>query len=108
MNMEKMYFKTFLASLVFLIFLSGNVLGQVTWVGVAGGGDGSSWSDPLNWDTGAIPTISDAVTVVNTGTGNFGLNILTDAQAASLTMTNNSPFPFVSMTMIIGFSCESN
>lgn len=36
------------------------VLANVAW---DGGGDGTSWSDPLNWDSDVVPTIADDVTL---------------------------------------------
>ena len=37
-----------------------HLLAPVAW---DGGGDGSSWHDPLNWDTNSLPTIDDDVTI---------------------------------------------
>ncbi|MFK7822379.1 MAG: hypothetical protein AB8G99_27035, partial [Planctomycetaceae bacterium] len=38
------------------------LLAAVLW---DGGGDGSSWGDADNWDTNAVPTIGDDVTIAN-------------------------------------------
>lgn len=32
-----------------------------TWVGSSGGGDGTHWSDPNNWNPAAVPTSSDTI-----------------------------------------------
>ena len=40
--------------------------GQTTiWVGTAGGGDGFSWTDGDNWDSGLVPTFFDDVIIDN-------------------------------------------
>ena len=61
------------------------LLAAVSW---DGGGDGTSWTDPLNWDGDAVPTISDDVTIdvaadptVTVGAGNTD----EDVAAASVT-----------------------
>ncbi|MGD9723817.1 MAG: beta strand repeat-containing protein [Pirellulales bacterium] len=41
------------------------VLAAVSW---DGGGDGSNWSDPLNWSGNALPTSADDVTINVVGT----------------------------------------
>jgi plastocyanin len=35
------------------------------WAGTFGGGDGMSWSDPLNWLDGSVPTAADSVLLDN-------------------------------------------
>ena len=64
---------------------SRRLLAAVAW---DGGGDGGSWTDPLNWDGDAVPTISDDVTIdvaadptVTVGAGNTN----EDIAAASIT-----------------------
>ncbi|MBA7492830.1 hypothetical protein ES702_03383 [subsurface metagenome] len=37
------------------------------------GGDQSSWSDPLNWDTDMVPTINDKVHIIGTFTVNINI-----------------------------------
>ena len=37
-----------------------NLLATVGW---DGGGDGTSWHDPLNWDTDALPAVADDVVI---------------------------------------------
>src|SRR5438105_4054767 len=74
------------------------LLTAVTFVGK---GDGFSWSDPLNWSTGKVPTIQDDVTIgspnnaqgVDIGSGNQAANSITNygfidvIQGASLRVT---------------------
>jgi len=38
-------------------------MATVTWIGISGGGDGVSYPDPLNWDTGNVPTSMDVVII---------------------------------------------
>jgi len=39
--------------------------GYKVWVGFLGGGDGTSWSDPLNWFGGTAPVSTDSVLLDN-------------------------------------------
>jgi hypothetical protein len=51
-----------------------------------GGGDGFSWDDPANWDSGSVPLYTDDVFV-----GGFSVIMLdVDAYANTLTMEDNS------------------
>lgn len=55
----------FSVSTALLFSLSATILSAQTW---DGGGDGTSWEDPLNWDGNAIPTSSvtiNSASVVN-------------------------------------------
>jgi len=57
--------KIVLGMLVLSLCLLGNAFAaDTTWTG---GGDGTSWADPLNWDTGAVPGAGDDV-IINSGT----------------------------------------
>ncbi|CAN5525166.1 hypothetical protein BH10BAC5_BH10BAC5_27860 [soil metagenome] len=40
-------------------------VGYKYWAGSNGGGDGSSWSDPLNWLDGTVPVTTDSVKLDN-------------------------------------------
>ena len=39
--------------------------GYKYWYGILGGGDGTSWADPLNWLDGAVPSTTDSVMLNN-------------------------------------------
>lgn len=39
--------------------------GYKIWAGILGGGDGSSWNDPLNWIDGVAPVSTDSVKLDN-------------------------------------------
>ena len=43
-------------------------IGQAATVAWDGGGDGSTWSDPLNWTTDTVPSTSDDVIINDPGT----------------------------------------
>ncbi len=49
-----------------------------------GGGDGTSWTDPANWDPDAVPQPGDDVFIDMDGT--YTVNLESDAQIASLTL----------------------
>ena len=63
----------------------------VTWDGAGGGngGDGVNWSDPLNWDTSAIPTAADDVFIGAASTVDAAFTILSLTQTASGAMSNS-------------------
>ncbi len=43
------------------------LLSKIDWVGTRGGGDGSSWNDPSNWNPDGVPT-SDDIVLIGKGT----------------------------------------
>ena len=59
-----------IVSLIVLAVCSTPALALVSWEGAGGGyaGDGSSWSDGGNWDTGVAPVAADDVVVNAPGT----------------------------------------
>ncbi len=60
---------------------------QVTW---DGGGDGTSWSDPLNWSTDAVPTGSDDVALTTAVTINLDIPATVhDLTLSSTTLEGN-------------------
>ncbi len=65
------------------------MLAAVAW---SGNGDGTSWSDPLNWSGQAIPTAADDVTIdvatdptIQIASGTYSVQSLTSNEALSIT-----------------------
>ncbi len=56
------------------------VLAAVAW---DGGGDGVSWHDPLNWDSDALPTSADQVTIDVPGDATIEFTSTTGAQSVT-------------------------
>ena len=46
-----------------LLTLPGAIAANVIWVGTAGGGDGTTWTDSRNWSGNAVPTATSDVTI---------------------------------------------
>ncbi|MDV6028669.1 MAG: hypothetical protein F9B45_00865 [Phycisphaera sp. RhM] len=59
------------------------LLAQVDW---DGGGDGSSWTDPLNWSNDQLPTAADDVAI--SLPGDYSVVLSTDVSLQSLTVGN--------------------
>ncbi|WP_372896812.1 hypothetical protein, partial [Stieleria sp.] len=59
------------------------LLAQVDW---DGGGDGSSWSDPLNWSSDQLPTAVDDVAI--SLPGDYSVVLSNDVSLQSLTVGN--------------------
>jgi len=86
---------------IFLFISTTNLLaGPVNWTGA---GDGTSWEDVDNWDTGAEPdatsdiTITNATVSINSGTTAYALSIILDGTltvdtGAELTIENTPTF----------------
>ncbi|MBI5758610.1 MAG: hypothetical protein HZA46_08840, partial [Planctomycetales bacterium] len=77
------------------------LLSSVTW---DGGGNGTNWSDPLNWDGNVLPTSADDVTI-NFGSATVQHNTGTDT-VNSLTTTN--PFTLTGGTLSIVTTVQVN
>ena len=66
------------------IFISASTYAQnINWTGA---GDGTSWEDPDNWDTGMIPTDQDFAEIAGTGT----VTITTNAEARRVRVQDNA------------------
>jgi hypothetical protein len=71
---------------------SRRLLAAVSW---DGGGDGSTWTDPLNWSNDAVPTASDDVTIDVPGdltivlNGNRTVGSLDNAETIEVTGSSN-------------------
>ncbi len=64
---------------VLLLLVLPTVAQAITW---DGGGDGTNWSDPLNWSTNAVPTALDDVLL----DGGISVALDVPAQTAGLTL----------------------
>ena len=91
--MKKLLFTT--AILFVGITLSTNLSAQTTW---DGGGDGISWSDPLNWDSDLIPTANDEVVISSASAVEIGY---AGAVASSVNVTVNSSLTVLSNGRLI-------
>lgn len=60
------------------------LLAAVAW---DGGGDGTSWHDPLNWDTDVVPTAADDVTIDVAGNPTVVFNATTGSRAVNSLVT---------------------
>ena len=58
-----------LFTFLFLALMSTSLMAQSTWIG---GGDGTSWNDPLNWNPSGVPTLADDA-IFNAGTYNISI-----------------------------------
>ena len=80
------------------------LLSAVSWVGTASGGDGTNWTDPKNWSTGALPGPADDVTI-NVG-GNPSIKLAFGAQSIhSLTDSNTL---IISGALLLGAASKVN
>ena len=61
------------------------VLAAIAW---DGGGDGTTWNDPLNWDSNAVPSVNDDVTIPDTAAA----EILVDPPGASVRSIQSDEF----------------
>ncbi|WP_158222635.1 CARDB domain-containing protein [Rhodopirellula sp. MGV] len=59
------------------------VLAAIHW---DGGGDNSSWHDPLNWDSDQVPAVTDDVTIEDVA-DDLSINILANVEVASISTT---------------------
>jgi hypothetical protein len=59
---------------------------SITW---DGGGDGYSFSDPLNWDTDAVPTASDSIIILSGDHVTLDVDF-TISQSSSIELSKNS------------------
>lgn len=76
----KLYTKKLIA--VLFVFIGSAVFAQTTWTN----GNGTNiWSDPLNWNTSAVPTSADDVIFDGTSVANCTIDI--DIQINNLTIT---------------------
>jgi len=75
-------------------FIDDIYLGVTPYVGVSwtGGGDGTSWSDPQNWSSGAVPESSDDVVIDAPGTTiniNSNVTVSNIVSSANLNINGN-------------------
>ena len=61
------------------------LLAIVNW---DGGGDGTNWADPLNWDTDSVPTLADDV-IINVA-GSPLVRIVNSSQAVNSVMSSEA------------------
>lgn len=69
-----------------------------------GGGDGETWSDPLNWSGDALPGATDSVTIDVAGTDTPILHTGSDTSIASLTCEEPLTISGGSLTLTSGAS----
>ncbi len=66
--------------------------GYKYWSGSNGGGDGSSWSDPLNWLDGTVPVATDSVKLDNSFYG-FTYSVTLPGGIANTQIANIKIYP---------------
>lgn len=71
---------------------------DINWTGA---GDGTSWEDPDNWDTGAVPTALDFAEIAGTAI----VAITTNAEARRVRVRDNA---LLTITTIGQLSCPTN
>jgi len=82
-----------------------------TWVGATGGGDGTSWSNALNWNNGTMPSTADSVLLDNTVvTGTYTVTLpggTTNTQVAKIVILPTLP-NFITLTLPVTNTSTSN
>jgi hypothetical protein len=102
MRKSPIIFLTALICIVFLFTHNNSYAQYKLWVGITGGGDGSSWSNPLNWNNGTLPSTADSVLLDNSFvTGTYTVTLpggTSNTQVAKIVILPTLP-NFISLTL---------
>lgn len=95
--------KNYILLLAFFV-ISSTMMAQTTWTGL---GDGESWSDASNWNSGVPFTGVDAIILI---TGSSNTTVIVDASAVcnNLTVTNNTSNKRLFVDVEATFQIEGN
>lgn len=68
-----------------------------------GGGDGTTWEDPANWDTGTVPTFADDVII----TGSSSVTVTQAGNAINSLFMNNTSTLTINPAAVLGLNFDS-